>query len=426
LRWERDGSHPSTSTTRRKVTLVKSASALLAFAAVPVALASGYLLLLTLRSQRKKPLAGSALRTRFQIIVPAHDEETGISRTVESLGDIDYPRDLFEIVVVADNCSDETAARARAAGAHVLERRDEKLRGKGYALAHAFRACFAGAKVDAVVVVDADTVVSPNLLRAFDARLQSGAKAVQADYAVRNPDEGWRTRLMAIAFGMFHVVRSAGRENLGLSCGLRGNGMCFASDLLREVPHDAFSVVEDLEYGIRLGEHGHRVHYAGEAHVYGEMVSSSKASRTQRDRWEGGRLQMAKRHALPLLRRAIEERSPVLADLAMDVLVPPLSALVAATVLGTAASVALAGITRRPNAALLLFGASGVFLLVYAARGWQLSGTGARGLVTLGYAPVYMAWKATLRRTRKGTDEWVRTARSPIARAATASGRVER
>ena len=332
---------------------------------------------------------------------------------MESLRGIDYPRDLFEIVVVADNCSDDTAARARAAGARVLERFDRELRGKGYALAHAFEIILAEGKTDAVVVIDADTVVSPNLLRAFDARIQAGAKAVQADYAVRNPDEGWRTRLMAIAFGMFHVVRSSGRENLGVSCGLRGNGMCFATDLLEEVPHDAFSVVEDVEYGIRLGQQGHRVHYAGEAHVYGEMVSSEKASRSQRARWEGGRLEMAKRHAVPLLKRAIEERNPVLADLAMDVLVPPLSVLVAATVVGTAASAALAVVTRRPNAALVLFGASGVSLAIYAARGWQVSGTGARGLATLFYAPVYMAWKATLglRRTRKGPGEWVRTSR---------------
>ncbi len=392
---------------------MRIASTLLALGAVPVACASGYLLLLTLRSRAKETPALGEPRTRFQIIVPAHDEAAGIAQTVKSLRDIDYPRELFEVVVVADNCSDDTAERARAAGARVLERVDHERRGKGYALAHAFDACLAGGNTDAVVVVDADTVVSSNLLRAFDVRLQAGAKAVQADYAVRNPDEGWRTRLMAIAFGMFHVVRSAGRENLGVSCGLRGNGMCFASTVLEEVPHDAFSVVEDVEYGIRLGERGHRVHYAGEAHVYGEMVSSEKASRSQRSRWEGGRLQMAKRHALPLLKRAIKERDPILADLAMDVLVPPLSILVTATAVGVAASATLAVVTRRPNAALVLFGASGVCLAAYALRGWQVSGTGGRGLATLCYAPVYVAWKATLglRRSRKDPDAWVRTSR---------------
>jgi cellulose synthase/poly-beta-1,6-N-acetylglucosamine synthase-like glycosyltransferase len=397
----------------RAIVPLRIVSTILAAAAAPVAVVSGYLLLLTLRSRRREAPTCGEPRTRFQVIVPAHDEAAGIAHTVESLRGIDYPRDLYEVVVVADNCTDDTAARANAAGARVLERFDDKLRGKGYALAHAFDACIGEGKAEAVVVVDADTLVSSNLLRAFDARLQMGAKAVQADYAVRNPDEGWRTRLMAIAVGMFHVVRSTGRESLGVSCGLRGNGMCFSTELLEEVPHDAFSVVEDLEYGIRLGEHGHRVHYAGEAHVYGEMVASEKASRSQRARWEGGRLQMAKRHAIPLLKRAIEERDPVLADLAIDVLIPPLSVLVMATAVGAAASAALAVLTRRPNLALILFGASGVCLAAYAARGWQVSGTGGRGLATLCYAPVYMAWKATLglRRTRKSPDEWVRTSR---------------
>jgi 1,2-diacylglycerol 3-beta-glucosyltransferase len=392
---------------------VRIAATLLALAALPLVGASGYLFFLTLRSRRPAPPAYAPASTHFQIVVPAHDEAAGIAQTVESLLAVDYPRELFEVVVVADNCSDDTAARARAAGARVLERFDDKLRGKGYALAHAFEASRGSGQVDAVVVVDADTVVSPNLLRAFDVRIQGGARAVQADYAVRNADAAWRTRLMAIAFGMFHVVRSTAREGLGVSCGLRGNGMCFTTDLLEEVPHDAFSVVEDVEYGARLGEHGHRVHYAGEAHVYGEMVSSEKASRSQRSRWEGGRMAMARTHALPLLLRALKERSPLLADLAADLLVPPLSSLVAATVVGTAASAALAVVTLRPNFALLLFGASGVFLAAYAVRGWHVSGTGARGLLSLGYAPIYIAWKATLplRRTRKAPGAWIRTAR---------------
>jgi cellulose synthase/poly-beta-1,6-N-acetylglucosamine synthase-like glycosyltransferase len=387
-------------------------SNLLTLAALPVFAASSYLFLLTLRSRRPEPPSYGEPQKRFHVIVPAHNEAAGIADTVKSLLALEYPRDLFEVVVVADNCSDDTAERARQAGARVLERVDRERRGKGYALALAFEKSIE-ADVDAVVVIDADTVVSPNLLRAFDERLRGGAKAVQADYAVRNPGAGWRTQLMAIAFGMFHVVRSAGRESLGASCGLRGNGMCFSTDLLEEVPHDAFSIVEDLEYGIRIGEHGHRVHYAGEAHVYGEMVASEKASRSQRERWEGGRWEMAKLHAVPLLRRAVRERSLLLGDLAADLLVPPLSTLVVATTAGLAASVALSVVTVRPNAATLLFGASGVFLMAYVARGWQVSGTGINGLASLARAPFYVAWKATLkaRKSSRAPKEWVRTAR---------------
>jgi cellulose synthase/poly-beta-1,6-N-acetylglucosamine synthase-like glycosyltransferase len=408
---------------------------LLALAALPVVAATGYLFVLTVRSRSSEPPVHGIPRARFTIVVPAHNEEAGIADTVKSLLAIDYPRDHFEVVVVADNCTDDTASRAAAAGATVMVRVDKERKGKGFALAHAFEKIIARGeasadeteRANAVVVIDADTVVSPNLLRAFDARLARGAAAVQADYAVRNPDAGWRTRLMAIALGMFHVVRSTGRENLGVSCGLRGNGMCFSTELLEEVPHDAFSIVEDVEYGIRIAERGYRVHYAGEAHVYGEMVSSEKASRSQRERWETGRRQLVKDHGLRLLQRAIATRSPLLFDLAMDLLVPPLSTLVIATAAGAAASTALAVVTGRPNLAQVLFGASGLFLVAYGVRGWQVSGTGAKGLATLGYAPVYMAWKATLplRRARKSrvaetpneAPDWVRTTRETQAAA---------
>jgi len=383
------------------------ADVVLALAALPVLVASGYLALLAAFSRRQRPPAPRHPRLRFDVIVPAHDEETGIAATVQSLLTLDYPRDLFRVVVVADNCTDATAARAAEAGAAVLERRDPERRGKGQALAWAFERCTG----DAVAVIDADTVASPNLLRAFSARLEAGASAVQADYGVRNPGTSWRTRLMVIALAMFHVLRSLARERLGVSCGLRGNGMCFTRALLREVPHEAFSIVEDLEYGIRIGEAGHRVHYAAEAHVYGEMVSQEKAARSQRQRWEGGRLQIARRHGFRLLRLALARRDAVLLDLAMDVLVPPLSVTVAMVAVGLAASLALS------NLALWVWTACGLLVATYVLRGWQLSGTGLRGLAGLMAAPAYLVWRAALMFRRRPHDEdWIRTAREGQAR----------
>src|SRR2546430_6026638 len=139
-------------------------------AALPVSFASAYLLLLTLFSRRIERPASRAPHLRFAIVVPAHNEEAGIAATVANLLSVDYPRDAFSVVVVADNCTDGTAARAEAAGARVLVRHDDERRGKGYALLHAFDllcqprsrdGADVSAEVDAVVVVDADTVVSP-------------------------------------------------------------------------------------------------------------------------------------------------------------------------------------------------------------------------------------------------------------------------
>jgi 1,2-diacylglycerol 3-beta-glucosyltransferase len=291
-----------------------------ALAAAPVLISSGYLFLLCLLSRRSPAPVYSAPRTKFDIVVPAHDEEAAIGQTIASLLAVDYPRELFRIFVVADNCSDTTAAKAEAAGAQVLVRVDTERRGKGYALAHAFEHILAAKVADAVVVVDADTAVAPNLLAAFAHRLENGAHAVQAEYAVRNPNASWRTRLMVLALALFHVLRSVARERMRVSAGLRGNGMGFSTKLIAEIPHDAFSIVEDVEYAIRLGYAGYRVHYVAETSVYGEMVASEKESRSQRRRWEGGRLELAKRFGIPLLRAAMRKRDGMLLDLAMDIL----------------------------------------------------------------------------------------------------------
>src|SRR5713226_5039019 len=241
---------------------------LLAIAAVPALCAGSYLLWLTLLSRRSAPPAPGPVRHRFEIVIPAHNEESGIAQTIQSVLAIDYPQEMFAVTVIADNCTDQTAEVAQAAGARVLVREDQAQRGKGYALAYAFAQILG---------------------------------AVRADYAVLNPSDSWRTRLMAISFASVHVLRSLARERRKVSCGLRGNGMCFTAELLKQVPHDAFSLVEDLEYGIQLGKAGHRVHYAAEGHAYGAMVTNALAAQSQRRRWEGGRWKLAQRDGLKLL-----------------------------------------------------------------------------------------------------------------------------
>jgi cellulose synthase/poly-beta-1,6-N-acetylglucosamine synthase-like glycosyltransferase len=377
----------------------------------PLLLAAAYLLFATLLSARLATPPSNDTSRRFRFVVPAHNESAGIAETVASLLAVDYPKSAFEVVVVADNCSDDTAEKAAAAGASVMVRNDTEKRGKGYALDHAFSAT--PPEVDAVVVIDADTLVSPNLLRAFAARRARGAVAMQADYAVRNPNAAWRTRLIAIAFGAFHIVRSRFRERLGLSCGLRGNGMCFAMSLLREVPHRAYSVVEDVEYGLRLGESGYRVHYTDEAHVWGEMVTTSAAANTQRRRWEEGRKELVAKNARRLLRAGLAQRDRVRLDLAFDLLIPPLSSIALGLVLAEVLALGLVLGLGAPGLALTAFGLGLGSVAAYVLRGWMLSGTGLRGLVDLALAPIYVGWKIALkfRKPPRATSEWVRTKR---------------
>jgi cellulose synthase/poly-beta-1,6-N-acetylglucosamine synthase-like glycosyltransferase len=374
--------------------------------AVPAVLACAYLLVLTLLSARMPVPSAAINRWCFDIVVPAHDESRVIGRTIAGFRNLEWPADQFRVLVVADNCSDDTAAVARAAGVTVLERHDAERRGKGYALAFAFDRSRDDARADAVVVVDADSVVSPNFLAAIAARLDRGERAVQVHYGVLNPGASWRTRLLTIAQAAFHIVRSRARERLGVSCGIRGNGWCVTHEVLAAVPYGAYSLTEDIEYGIALGVAGVRVAYADEADCDAEMVTGELASGRQRQRWEHGRFQLIRAKALWLLGTGLRERSALCLDLALDLLVLPLSFVV----LNVAALAGLAALAGMPGW-LRVAGGCTLALLTYVLRGWQLSDIGLRGVLDLGRAPFFLAWKIILMLRPHDAREWVRTDR---------------
>lgn len=387
------------------------AALLLTCLALPAGLSCLYLLVMTLLSGRPRIPLLQSRTLRFDVIVPAHDEMAIIERTVASLKRIDWPADRFRVITVADNCTDDTARVARAAGAWVLERRDAEKRGKGYALRYAFDASRATDWADAVVVVDADAEVSPNLLEAFAARLATGVQAVQSHYGVRNPMASWRTRLITIAKGSFHIVRSRARERLGVSCGLRGNGWCVTHELLRAVPYAAFSLTEDVEYGITIGLAGYRVAYTDEAHADADMVSSEDIARQQRQRWEDGRFALIRTKTLPLLRAAFARRSALCFDLACDLLVLPLSYIALFTLAFLGAAATAGWLHWASWNWLAMAAACAACLTVYVLRGWQLSGVGARGVWDLARVPWFLAWKVWLALRRRQSNEWVRTGR---------------
>jgi 1,2-diacylglycerol 3-beta-glucosyltransferase len=379
--------------------------------AVPAAFACTYLLVQTLMSGALPPPPASARRLRFDIVVPAHNEAVGIAHTIANLRQIDWPADRYRILVVADNCTDATATIAAAAGARVLERHDPTLRGKGYALRFGFECSRADAWADAIAIVDADSEVTPNLLEAFAARIEQGAHAIQARYGVLNPWGTWRTRLLTVAIGAVDTVRCRARERWRVSVGLRGNGWCATQALLDQVSYNAFSLAEDLEYGIALGLAGYRVYYASEAEAAQDMTVGPEAARVQRRRWEVGRFRQIRSRTLPLLRAALQRRSVVCLDLALDLLLLPLS-YVALGVGALLVAALLAAWWHPAFVPWVWFSIAGVLILVaYVMRGWQLSGIGARGLLDLLGAPAFVIWKLLLMLSRNQPEGWVRTER---------------
>ena len=231
------------------------------------------------------------------IIVPAHNEEFLVSRSVTSL--LTAAGNLAKVIVIAHNCSDSTAARAKAAGAEVLVYNDPDARGKGFALRYGFaHALDSGA--DAVMVVDSDSVVSPNTVTTVRQAFAAGARVVQCRYEMESRTNRSSTRLAELAVRGFNVIRPRGRERLGLSAGILGNGFAIQRTVLEKIPYDAFSVVEDLEYHLHLVMAGERVRYLDQAVISADFPESHAGESIQRSRWEGGRLLTARKLAFPL------------------------------------------------------------------------------------------------------------------------------
>jgi cellulose synthase/poly-beta-1,6-N-acetylglucosamine synthase-like glycosyltransferase len=342
---------------------------------------------------------------RVAVIVPAHNEVANIASCVQSLLGADRGDMQVSVYVIADNCTDDTALVAEDAGANVLIRTNEVERGKGYALHFAFTHPEL-LHYDSLLVVDADTAVATNFIVVAAGALRDGAGAVQARYLVHNLEAGMRTRLMGLALRAFNVVRPLGRERLGLSVGILGNGFGLRMETLRAVPYLASSVVEDLEYHLKLVQAGYRVKFVNETAVFGEMPVRGEGVKTQRSRWEGGRLRMLQERGPELLRGVLRGRLIFLEPL-LELLLLPLALHV--TLLAIAIS--------TPQPLVRSFGLAGAaVVLLHLIAAIVVGGGSWRDVGTLAVAPFYILWKLTqipsLLRSSRSDNTWVRTKRS--------------
>ena len=363
------------------------------------------------------PAAGNvsgAPSTRVTVLVPAHDEAGQIAACVRSLRAQDYPPRLVEVLVVADNCADDTAARAAAAGARVLVRTDPGARGKGRALRWATDRLAAGDDApDAVVVVDADTEAAPDFLSTLVRPFEAGAEAVQGESLLAE-DGSRAAALRAAAFLLVNRVRPAGRAALGLPCTLCGNGMLLGCDLLRRHPWDAYSSAEDVEYTLRLRAAGVGVAFARGAVVRSPAAPNRAAAAQQELRWEGGRVRLGRTWIPALVAGGVRRRDAGLLDAAVELALPPLGVLTAAVVAGTTGSALLAAAGATPAWAVAPWAAALAATPVYVLAGLRAAGAPAWAYRAMAGAAPLVAAKV-LRAPRTLTfraDTWVRTERA--------------
>ncbi|MHB1556824.1 MAG: glycosyltransferase family 2 protein [Isosphaeraceae bacterium] len=395
--------------------------------ALQVALLPYFLLLLVAATAailaRRRNLPVDEPRSRLLVMIPAHDEETGIAATVASCQASDYPAELVGVLVIADNCTDQTAAVARAAGARVVERSDASKKSKGYAIESTIAKLVESGefdRLDALVFVDADTTIDRDLLRWFDADLRAGHDWIQCYYTVANPNQSWRTRLMTYAFALFNGVMPKGLNAVGISAGLRGNGMCFSTRGLRRRPWVAYGLVEDMEFSWILRLSGESVAFEPATRVYGAMLGSGgKAAANQRRRWEFGRKEIRRKYTPQILRAErmnIWERLISLGEITMPTMGVLLASYVVLAALGAGAIAWTWPIASIAQSLLLVIMAAMTLAVgLYAVAPFLAMRLPLRYALSLARLPVYLVWKVVISIGGRPAA-WIRTERVPQAK----------
>ena len=363
-----------------------------------------YLLVFPAAASMLKPRARAIKRKTeslwpaVAIIVPAHNMAHVIAQCVDSLLRCHYPQDNVTIYVVADHCTDDTAARAEAAGAMVLTRQDGP-QGKTYTLAWSIDSLTQRSiEPDLYVITDATVQVDPHFLTALAEAWQQGEDIVTSCVTASPANQKWYVRCLGLM--LVHRNRQSWcREQLGLSAWLDGRGMAYSRDYIQRfgwhlalpTGPQSFHPTEDWRHGVRIVEQGYRVAFTSKATVVTPLRHSLVAATQQGARWERGRWINAGTHALRLLYHGLMQRELIKVCAALDAIQPPVALLGALTIVLALSAMWFPSVSWLGLWAFVPFILTGVYGLIVAVRGHR------EGIhfVTMFWAPIYIAWRCT-------------------------------
>lgn len=258
---------------------------------------------------KEKPLKEDK-QHRFMTIIPAHNEEKVVANLVESLKRLDYPKDLYDIYVIADNCTDKTAEVAKKAGAIVYERFDEAHKTKGHALQWFLaQKIEEDAPYDAFCIFDADNIVDENFLKVMNKKLCQGEDVVQGYKDIKNPSDSWVSAGYAIFYWTMHRFYHLARYNIGLSPLMNGTGFMVKFDVIKPQGWNTKTLTEDIEFSLKRIIEGKKLGWARDAIVYDEQPVGFKQSWTQRSRWTVGHMQCLKEYTKPLAEAVVKNKT---------------------------------------------------------------------------------------------------------------------
>lgn len=350
---------------------------------------------------------------KVTVLIPAHNEETVIQATL-----IDIQSQLtkqYQLLVIADNCTDATAQIARTAGAIVVERNDPVRRGKGYALDYGLR--FLESDPPAVVVVvDADCKVEPGAIERLSQYAIATNRPVQATYLIaKGNDPSPKELVSAFAFKVKNFVRLLGLTKLGIPCLLTGTGMAFPWSVIRSVDLASGYIVEDMKLGLDLTIAGYGPLFCPEANVTGLLPQKAQTAISQRTRWEHGHLKTLLNYVPILIQESINQRRLDLLLIALDLCIPPLSLLILSWSLLMAISLIFATSTGIWISATIV-AIAGLLILSTILIAWMKFGRNDLTLRQLLAIPIYILWKIPLylQFLLRPQTLWIRTERDSV------------
>ena len=252
---------------------------------------------------------------KFMAIIPAHNEESVIGNLIESLNKQDYPKELYDIYVIADNCTDRTSEIAKNAGAIVYTRNNDEEHTKGQALQWFLsKKIEENADYDAFCVFDADNIVDKDFIKNMNKKLCQGEEVVQGYRDIKNPTDSWISSGYAIFYWMMNRFYHLARYNLGLSPLINGTGFMVKFDVIKPNGWQTSTLTEDIEFSLQRIIAGRKLGWATDAIVYDEQPVGFKQSWSQRSRWTVGHMQCMSKYTKELINSVKDHKTLVTFD----------------------------------------------------------------------------------------------------------------
>lgn len=349
-------------------------------------------------------------KTSLTILIPAHNEETIIAQTLQSI--VPQLKSTDQLIVIADNCNDRTAQIVTEMGIKVIERENQELKGKGYALDYGLK-FLDDHSPDVVLFVDADCILKPEAIKNLTEKAIATQKPVQGLYLMENPPQPTpKDQISAFAFKVKNLVRPLGLYNIQQPCLLTGTGMAFPWEVIKQVNLASSDIVEDMKLGLDLAIAGYCPVFCPDAKIMGVLPQQKQAATTQRTRWEHGHLQTALSYVPLLIKESIKQKRLDLLVIALDLSIPPLSLFVSVWFGLTLISLLMI-ILNLSYIPFILSAIAGLMIFTAILIAWAKFGKEELPLITLVKIPLYILWKIPLyvRFLFKRESQWIRTER---------------